>query len=320
MDRYELVKATAAHALLSRDASENRVSHAYLLVSPDSATADILCSTFVGQLLFGSVSKENAERAARSGADIIRLPEGDKVLTADVEALLDTVYFTPTEHDRKFYIVDRAETMNDSAQNKILKVLEEPPSKVVIILKATSKNAFLPTVLSRVKLVEVEALPDSVLTEYLTERFGYSERTELAVALSGGYLGRAEEVMSGNRPEEIYRLALDTLKNMKNSRCMLGFSVRIMAYKDYISDFIDVLELLLADSMLVSVRALDSVRLKCAMDDLEVISAEYTDEVVVRLRPALLRARNRLKLNGNIQSVLDELLFSLLEVKAKCRK
>ena len=52
----------------------------------------------------------------------------------------------------------------------------------------------------------------------------------------------------------------------------------------------------------------------------ELIAAGYDADVIVRIRPKIVRARKRLQFNGNPQSIIDELLFSMLEVKAKCRR
>ena len=47
------------------------------------------------------------------------------------------------------------------------------------------------------------------------------------------------------------------------------------------------------------------------------IASAYPPEAVIRIMPCFTRARARLKTNGNAAGVVDELLFSMLEVKAK---
>lgn len=51
----------------------------------------------------------------------------------------------------KVLIVENVETMQDSARNAFLKILEEPPENVVFVLTAVKKNAVMPTILSRVR-------------------------------------------------------------------------------------------------------------------------------------------------------------------------
>lgn len=301
------------------EAEQGRPTHAYLVVSPDERTNAYVADGLLAACVYGSATEENAARAALL-ADVVKLPHGDKVLVSDVEELTDTVYFTPTELDRRYYLIGRAETMNETAQNKLLKVLEEPPSAVVIILCCTQKSAMLPTVLSRVRTVEVPPLSESEISAYLMKKYGSGQKVELAAALSGGYIGKAEEAVEKNEHAELFRLALDTLKNMPSSKHVLRFSARIMVHKDRIAEFTDILEMLLCDCMALSAGADETVKFRFVADELKEVAAGYTAEVVVRLRPVLMRAKRRLAGNGNVQSVLDEMLFSMLEVKAKCRR
>ena len=133
-------------------------------------------------------------------------------------------------------------------------------------------------------------------------------------------MGKAEKVMTEKAPRETFDYIITMLKCMKNSKLILPYSVRVGGYKDRLSDFIDILELVLADCMRASVGIRDGLEFKNATRDIIEISAEYDADVVVRLAPVIKRARMRISLNGNPQSVADELLFALLEVKAKCRK
>ena len=58
--------------------------------------------------------------------------------------------------------------------------------------------------------------------------------------------------------------------------------------------------------------------LKGNMMDLREISAMYTPSVVLKEMPVIMRAKKRVLGGGNANSIVDELLFSLLEEKAKC--
>jgi DNA polymerase-3 subunit delta' len=69
----------------------------------------------------------------------------------EVNELIEESYLKPIEGDKKIFIVNRAESINHVAQNKLLKTLEEPPKGVHIIMGATNEHALLPTIKSRVK-------------------------------------------------------------------------------------------------------------------------------------------------------------------------
>ena len=319
MDYRKVVKNSAAYALMNRDATGKRIAHVYLVVGEDEELANALIATFLSECIFGSDAQY--ERMRRFAcADVIRLPHGDSVLTSDVKEITDTVYFTPTELDRKFYVVEKAETMNVSAQNKLLKVLEEPPATVTIILRASTVKTLLPTVLSRVKRVDVDKVSEEDIVDMLTTQYGEESKVYLAAALSSGSISKAETVMKERRHEEMFFTVVSMLKGMKTSRNVLPYSAKLIGYKDNLGELVDIIELVLADCLLASAGVRDRLRFKSAIKDIIDISAQYTASVVVRLRDVLVRARKRIEGNGNAQSIIDELLFSMLEVKAKCLK
>lgn len=58
-------------------------------------------------------------------------------------------FVVPNDGDCKVYILEDSQNMNDSSENALLKILEEPPKGVYFILTCDSRAAMLPTVLSR---------------------------------------------------------------------------------------------------------------------------------------------------------------------------
>lgn len=291
-------------------------AHAYLITAPDEEYARTLCARFISS----RIGADPDRVLRRVAADVTFLPFGDKVLSADVKEITDTVAITPTESAEKFYVVEKADTMNESSQNKLLKVLEEPPAFVRIILIASSVAPFLPTVLSRVTRVDVPPLTEEQVLSSLIREYGETADVYLAAALSGGSLSRAAAVMTERKHSEIYNAVIDMLKNMTSSKVALPFSARLGGFKEDTGEVIDVLEIVLSDCMAASCGLRSELRLKGAMRDVIEIAAVYDADVIVRIRPKIIRARRRLQFNGNPQSVIDELLFSMLEVKAKCRR
>ena len=68
---------------------------------------------------------------------------------AQVRALRADAYIRPNEAERKVYILENAQTMNASAQNAMLKLLEEGPAYAAFLLLTDNAAALLPTVRSR---------------------------------------------------------------------------------------------------------------------------------------------------------------------------
>lgn len=85
----------------------------------------------------------------------IGLPLDDKgkpkkeIQVDQIRAVVSDAYILPNEAERKVYIIENADCMNIPAQNAALKLLEEPPAGVVILLCAVNTGQLLPTVKSR---------------------------------------------------------------------------------------------------------------------------------------------------------------------------
>ncbi|HUO92712.1 MAG TPA: DNA polymerase III subunit delta' [Rhizomicrobium sp.] len=90
-------------------------------------------------------------------------------------------------------IVDTADDMNDAAANALLKLLEEPPPRAMLLLLAHAPARLLPTIRSRCQRLDVRPLDDATLDAELAARLPEmppAERAHLA-KLAGGSLGAA---------------------------------------------------------------------------------------------------------------------------------
>lgn len=103
------------------------------------------------------------------------------------------VFIRPNEGHRKIFLIPRAHDMNESAQNALLKILEEPPAYGVFLLLADNPDKLLPTIRSRCSELRLSPLPDRDLLAALEQRCPGQSRDALAAAArqSGGFLGKA---------------------------------------------------------------------------------------------------------------------------------
>ena len=132
---------------------------------------------------------------------------------AQIKDLREDMFLSATESEYKVYIIDDAECMTVEAQNALLKVLEEPPTGVVIILLATECDKILTTIKSRVQYVATERFTKEALTGHLIMRStrakelassgaeGRHQLDEIAVS-ANGVLGEALKLTDGNLSKE----------------------------------------------------------------------------------------------------------------------
>ncbi len=109
-----------------------------------------------------------------------------------VRALIQSAQYLPAEAPRKVFILTAANFMKEAA-NSLLKVLEEPPEYVHIILCAENPGELLPTIRSRCATVRLGALPIEELETMLADRrpeWEPKHRT-LVARLAQGAAGKA---------------------------------------------------------------------------------------------------------------------------------
>ncbi|MCH5164285.1 MAG: hypothetical protein J1F36_04640 [Clostridiales bacterium] len=306
MTPYEAVQQSVTEQL---KLEAGQPGHSYMIVSPDTVTTELCAQIFIS--LLTGVSDVTALK------DVYTLPFGDKVLISDADFITETAYIMPSGLSKKYFIVKSAETANESAQNKLLKTLEEPPETAVIILLCANEYAMLPTVRSRCRIIRPKAYSDDVLRSVLETEYPSCPNPSFAVAVSSGSLSRLKAAVEGGT--ESFDRALKMLMCMRKSSEILQFATELIARKEKLTEFLDALELILRDCMVIAYRP-ELIKLKDNVMDIRELSASFSPNAVLKEMPILMRARKRINAGGNVNSIVDELLFSLLEEKAKCQK
>jgi len=95
---------------------------------------------------------------ANSNPDIKQYGEEKENYTFKVETsrqIRQDAFVIPNDSDKKVYIITEAQNMNDSSENALLKILEEPPHFDYFILTCSSKSAMLDTIISRASLISL---------------------------------------------------------------------------------------------------------------------------------------------------------------------
>lgn len=116
---------------------------------------------------------------------------------ASVRLLLRRFALTPAAGTRKVFILGDAERLipqhgTEDAPNALLKALEEPPADTTLILTASDPHALLPTIRSRVVLIRVARLHDSVVTAFAQRVLGITAEPQLSqlVTSAEGCIGK----------------------------------------------------------------------------------------------------------------------------------
>jgi DNA polymerase-3 subunit delta' len=120
------------------------------------------------------------------------LPDKKEIGIQQIRELQRELNYRSFSGKRKIAIIDPAILMNLSAQNALLKTLEEPPVDSLIVLIATNAGALLPTLRSRCLWLSFAPLSSARVTAFLESQYGLqADEAKLLGAMSMGSIGAA---------------------------------------------------------------------------------------------------------------------------------
>jgi DNA polymerase-3 subunit delta' len=206
---FDVQHQQRAHRVIQQALASQRMPHAYLFAGPDGVGREMLAGRLACLLLCDSpVRSPLPEELAGTTADghgldacgrcaDCRLVQAgthpdlhliyrqlnrqhpdstvrkQKALFLGVDVIrhfvVDRAGTRPMRGRAKVFIIREAERLNDSAQNALLKTLEEPPPDTFLILVTAGLDRMLPTTRSRCQQVHFRTLPVDYVTERLRE-------------------------------------------------------------------------------------------------------------------------------------------------------
>jgi DNA polymerase-3 subunit delta' len=137
---------------------------------------------------------------------------------------LENLPFQPVAAPKRFYIFEKAETLNDESANSLLKALEEPPPYVQFILCAPSLTAVLPTILSRCQMVRFRPAALETVATALVQKQNLPEgEARSLAAYAQGAPGRAFRLTEMPELQEQREALLNLANRIANSPGIAAF-------------------------------------------------------------------------------------------------
>lgn len=128
-------------------------------------------------------------------------PSGRFMRIDQIRLLGQSLALKPYQAAFRVVILCDAHRMTPPAANALLKVLEEPPERTILVLITDCKSDLLPTVVSRCQQVAFKPLSTQHVTRLLVETHGAaSEAAAVVAAAAGGSWTRAQQMLQENWP------------------------------------------------------------------------------------------------------------------------
>jgi DNA polymerase-3 subunit delta' len=189
-----------------------RMHHAWLITGPEGVGKATLAYRFARRLLAGRPAEDSLALdpsdpvfrrvAAGSHADLLTIERAfnektkrmrTQIAVEDVRKINGFMSLTPAEGGWRVVVVDGAEELNAASANALLKILEEPPPRAILLLACAAPGRLLPTIRSRCRRLRLSPLADEpmgqLLARYLPQ-LAVDDRERL-ITLAEGAPGRA---------------------------------------------------------------------------------------------------------------------------------
>ena len=195
----------AAHAEDRGTVAEDRsrMTHAWLITGPPGSGRSVLAEAFAAALQCAAGGCGECADCRQSLADShpsTRLVRADRLSygVEDAKSLITWAAIKPQQHHRRIIVLQDADRLTETAANALLKVLEEPPSRVVWLLCAPSTEDVLPTIRSRTRSVALTTPSAADVADFLRAVDDVDQpMAAFAARASQGHIGRARALASG---------------------------------------------------------------------------------------------------------------------------
>ena len=325
----------SAVALLSRSLEREMLSHAYMFVGPSRVG-----KTTVALSLAQGVNclSEPASRPCGACGQCVRIAQG---LHPDVQVIdrepnasgsrlrrdigIDQVreaqraaVLRPYEGRRRVFMIQEASSLTAEASNALLKLLEEPPESVLLILLASGRELIPDTIISRCQQVDFRGLPIEAIARHLEENLGTPREQAIDLArLSAGKIGWAIEAAGNPELVEEYTAELEGVSQLLDNGLEERFAYAEEVASLYTRDWEKALGRLKVgmnwwrDMLLIKSGHEALVSSAPAMEDLRRHAGWLSTPQVVKAINATRETMEYLEANVNPRLSLESLMLSL---------
>ncbi len=218
---------------------------------------------------------------------------------------------------RRIVIIERADKMNQPAQNALLKTLEEPLADTVFLLLTDSPELLLPTIVSRCRALKLHPWPDDTVLDVLRAHGVEDGMARQTLSVCGGSIGQALSIAADEGYWQRRRDVMADFFAIDSRSDILRVSATWKDRKDESDALLDDLEDMVRTLLLVHLGRQQDAMLEQYPAPWQRMAVEAELDVFIRLSEAVSEARRLRASQVTWQAVVEKLLLSLMEERSK---
>lgn len=273
--------------------NNNNISHAYMFIGKDGIGKKIIAKEFAKMIMCEDTANDTNTKCKsclmlknNNHPDFFELkPDGNSIKIEQIRKMISKIYEKPIVSEKKVYIIDEANKMTQESSNCLLKILEEPPVNVIIILIVSNENEMLDTIKSRCNKVYFPKIDSKNLNDFLKKNYNYPQINNKIESIIDGSIGKAIEIKD---KLDIYDEAIKLLTLLQSNNIL-----ELMKKTDFVKQNIDdILEYFYIDFQ-------------------ENLRKKLNEKKYVNCIDILEETKNNIKSNSNLDMCIDNLLLKL---------
>ena len=217
VDQLQAAADAARRVVAGDDARSGAMTHAWLFTGPPGSGRSVAARAFAAALQCTDTSgapgcgqcEACAQTEGGTHVDVsVVVPEGLSISVAEARAVVAHGQRRPSAGRWLVTVVEDADRLTEDASNALLKAIEEPPPRGVLLLCAPSVEDVLPTIRSRCRLAQLRTPPVDAVVSVLVGAGVDPAMASFAARAAQGHIGRARRLATD---EEARRERLDVL-------------------------------------------------------------------------------------------------------------
>ncbi len=293
--------------------AKQKAGHAYCLKGAAGIGKHYFAMQFLREMICCGNSADYVKFDTLNHPDYLEIVNDGTILSDQVNVIRDFIYKKPLISPIKAILIDDAANMNEQAQNKILKILEEPPGHVLMLFITNRPNQLLPTVLSRLTHIVFNPLAIKQV-DLLIERH-HLTRDDRLIGISAGSFGTYQRLQSDQQFAKLSEKTIEVLlSGLKGSNQWLLDGDLLNQYKDNSAHLFYLMRVVLRDLLVYSkTNRLDALKVLNSADVANIDNKTINQVSIYDMIREINRAESALQRGQNYNLLMETLLFNIEE-------